>query len=226
MSFERTRLCTLAQNSGISEHILVVFAGVALEAFLLVAKVPSIQSITIIEQNPIAIQCIHSSIRMLRRNKALGTDSETIANKLVVLEGDAQEILPTLIEQHKYHRIIAPRPKEPGTLDGDTGTGSHGAEYLQLLLSLIVLPDTTTTTTTTTTRTTSGVIHWYDFVSEPEFASGCERTRQFIIEQVQIYNPNWNVDFRTIIKVGSTVAKRQLRICIDFCVLLINNNET
>ena len=98
----------------------------------------------------------------------------------------------------KFDRILAPRPKE-GKLDGDIGTGDGGEAFLKVLLRH--LKD-------------RGECHWYDFVADYEYPS-CNRTKSLIERLCE--EQGMSVEVLRSAHVGN-VAKRQLRVCLDFKV--------
>lgn len=190
MAQERLRIC---QQVARGEHVLVLFAGVAMEALQIAGRTQA-QSVTSIELNPAAVECAKRAHRMLERNKAV--KCKGAADRLEILEGDVLQILPTL-PQHHFDRILAPRPKE-GNMDGDIGNGDGGLDFLLMLLSVL--------------KSDGGECHWYDFVADHEYPL-CERTKHLIKGACQTQGVD--VEFLHVARVGS-VAMRQLRVCIDF----------
>ncbi|KAL9185209.1 hypothetical protein ACHAXT_002986 [Thalassiosira profunda] len=193
MAPERMRLC---QSVARGERVLVVFAGVGMEALQIVSRTEAREVLTI-ERNAVAVECLRRAQRMLERNKTVKCPDggKGAAERLSVREGDALEILPTL-ETSSFDRIIAPRPKE-GTRDGDLGTGDAGKQFLLAMLPLLKK---------------KGEVHWYDFAADHELPS-CERTRQTIQSACQALG--LDMEAIHVAKVGS-VAKRQFRVCVDF----------
>ena len=197
MAPERLRL---SQQVARGERVLVVFAGVGMEALQIVCRTEAKEVITI-EKNVIATECLRRSKRMLERNKTVtcpggGKGAE---ERLTIMEGDALEILPTL-ERSSFDRILAPRPKEGGTLDGDIGTGDSGKEFLLAMLPLLKL---------------KGECHWYDFAADHELPT-CQRTRDSI--QTACQSLGLEMEVIHVARVGS-VAKRQFRVCVDFRIV-------
>ena len=119
MAPERMRLC---QSVARGERVLVVFAGVGMEALQIVSRTEAHKVLTI-ERNAVAVECLRRAQRMLERNKTVKCPDggKGAAERLSIREGDAMEILPTL-ENSSFDRIIAPRPKE-GSLDGRSRNG-------------------------------------------------------------------------------------------------------
>jgi tRNA G37 N-methylase Trm5/tRNA(Phe) wybutosine-synthesizing methylase Tyw3 len=192
MGPERLRICRSVARG---ERILVLFAGVGMEALQLASRTEATEVVAI-ERNTIAVECARRGHRLLSRNKAVKTVGA--ADRLTIIEGDVLDVIPTL-EPGSYDRILAPRPKE-GNLDGDLGTGDGGLVFLDALLN-VLKPD-------------KGECHWYDFVADHEYPE-CSRTRQLlerICNQKQL-----KCEVIHVAKVGS-VAMRQLRVCIDFRV--------
>lgn len=197
MAQERLRICQKVQTG---ENVLVLFCGVGMDAMQIAGRTAASQ-ITAIDQNEIAIQCALRSRRMLERNKSV-PDSLAAAQRLNILLGDVREIVGTF-PRRSYDRILAPRPK--GKDDGDLGQGSFGREYLEVVLPIIRL---------------GGEFHWYDFVSDAEFPQ-CQRTRHFLQQVCQ--EQDLVAEILQILPVGS-VAKRQLRVCVDFRVAPLQNS--
>ncbi|KAL7467886.1 hypothetical protein ACHAXS_008108 [Conticribra weissflogii] len=199
MAPERLRL---SQQVARGERVLVVFAGVGMEALQIVARTEA-SEVLAIEKNEVAVECLRRAKRMLERNKTVTCPGggKGAMERLHIVEGDALEILPTL-EEGSFDRIVAPRPKE-GSSDGDLGTGDAGTVFLLAMLPLVKL---------------KGEVHWYDFAADHELPT-CERTR----ETVKGVCDKCGLDMEVIrvAKVGS-VAKRQLRICMDFRITGIN----
>jgi tRNA G37 N-methylase Trm5 len=193
MAQERLRIC---QQVARGEHILVLFAGVHMEAFQLAAKTEA-SSITTIELNPVAIQCAQRGKQLLERNSSLKNPKEK-ADKIQILEGDALELLPTLPLNH-YHRVLCPRPKE-GETDSDLSNTAGGRKFLEAMLPHL--------------RDDGGEVHWYDFIADHEYPT-VERTKR-LLEEVGDQN-GLSVEVLNVANVGS-VAMRQLRACIDFKV--------
>lgn len=192
MAQERLRLC---QQVARGEDVLVLFAGVGMEGFQIAGRTEA-SSVVTVELNEIAVQCAHRAHRMLERNKALKCDGA--AQRLKILQGDVIDILHGELLEAKFDRILAPRPKE-GAMDGDLGTGDGGEKFLEIIAPH--LKD-------------GGECHWYDFVADHEFPT-CDRSRALIERVCQ--EQNLRVEILHVANAGS-VAKRQLRVCIDFKV--------
>ena len=190
MAQERLRIC---QQVARGEHVLVLFAGVGMEAVQIAGRTEA-SSVLAIELNPVGIQCAHLAHRMLERNKAVKTKGAT--DRLQFIEGDVLDILPTLPRNH-YDRVLAPRPKE-GKLDGDLGCGDFGAQFLDALLPVM--------------KESGSECHWYDFASDIEFPA-CERTKKTIEDACT----RLSLQYQAIhVANAGSVAKRQLRVCVDF----------
>ena len=196
MAPERLRL---SQQVARGERVLVVFAGVGMEALQIVARTEA-KEVLVIERNAIACECIRRGKLMLSRNKTAPCpgSGKGAAERLNIVEGDALDVLPTL-EKEGYDRIVAPRPKE-GSLDGDLGTGDAGTHFLLAMLPLLKL---------------KGEIHWYDFAADHELPS-CNRTRKHLESVCKTLGIEMEVIH--VARVGS-VAKRQWRICVDFRII-------
>lgn len=192
MAHERLRICNLVARA---EEVLVLFAGVAMEALQIAGRTEATR-VTTIELNDVAVECTKRSKQTLERSS--GVKCPGAADRLNILHGDALRLLETLPCDH-YHRILAPRPKE-GTMDGDLGEGDAGAPFLSALLRVL--------------KHAGGECHWYDFVADHEFPT-CERSRTFI--EGICHEHNLHVQVLHVSKSGS-VAMRQLRVCIDFRV--------
>jgi tRNA G37 N-methylase Trm5 len=120
------------------------------------------------------------------------------ADRLKIIEGDALKVMNNL-EPNSFDRILAPRPKE-GAMDGDQGQGDGGLTFLRALLPLLK---------------NQGECHWYDFASDSELPQ-CERTRASIKKACDEIGVGFEVI--AITRCGS-IAKRQMRICMDFRVI-------
>jgi len=193
MAPERLRL---SQSVARGERVLVVFAGVGMEALQIVARTEA-KEVIAIERNEVAAECLRRAKRMLDRNKTATCPGggKGAAERLSIVEGDALDILPTL-EKSSFDRIVAPRPKE-GTSDGDMGTGDAGKEFLLAMLPLLKV---------------KGEVHWYDFAADHELPT-CDRTRQTV--QTVCQSLGLEMEVIHVAKVGS-IAKRQFRVCMDF----------
>lgn len=190
MGPERRRIC---QQVARGENVLVLFAGVGMEALQIAGRTEA-KEIVAVEWNQAAVSCAHKGHKLLARNKAVKCLGA--ADRLLIIEGNALDILPTLNLNH-FDRILAPRPKE-GSMDGDLGDGGRGAEFLDALLPVL--------------KEEGGECHWYDFCAEHEFPT-CDRTRRL----VESICSKHGLDVRIIhVANAGTVAKRQLRICMDF----------
>ena len=188
MGQERLRIC---QQVARGEDVLVCFAGVGMEAIQISGRTEA-SSVIAIELNEVAVLCAHRGHKMLANNKAVKTTGA--AERLEIIQGDVLEVLPSLNRQ--FDRILAPRPKE-GKLDGDLGSGDGGEGFLRVLLQHMK---------------DGGECHWYDFVADHEYPE-CDRTRLLIERVCEDYG--LVVEILHAAHVGS-VAKRQLRVCIDF----------
>ena len=192
MGPERLRIC---QQVARGEHVLVLFAGVAMESLQIAGRTEA-TSVTSIEINPVAVDCARRAHRMLKRNK--GVQCVGAAERLQIRQGNVLEILPTLARNY-FDRILAPRPKE-GAMDGDLGGGDGGKQFIEALLPVL--------------KQDGGECHWYDFVADHEFPE-CKRTRR-LIENV-CREQSLGIEVLHVARVGS-VAMRQLRVCVDFRV--------
>jgi len=190
MGPERLRIC---QQVARGEDVLVLFSGVGMDAMQIAGRTEA-SSIMAIELNPMAAECARRGQRMLQRNKSVKCVGA--ADRLQIVEGDVLEILPTLPKKH-YDRILAPRPKE-GNLDGDLGKGDGGTVFLEALIPLL--------------KEVGGECHWYDFAADHELPD-CERTRKGISRTCE--RMGYTMEVIHVARVGS-IAKRQIRICMDF----------
>jgi tRNA (guanine37-N1)-methyltransferase len=190
MGPERRRIC---QQVARGENVLVLFAGVGMEALQIAGRTEA-KEIVAVEWNQSAVSCAHKGHKLLARNKAVKCMGAT--DRLHIIEGNVLDILPTLKLNH-FDRILAPRPKE-GSMDGDLGDGDSGAEFLDALLPVL--------------KEEGGECHWYDFCAEHEFPT-CDRTRRLVESICSMHG----LGVRVIhVANAGTVAKRQLRICMDF----------
>lgn len=192
MGPERLRIC---QQVARGENVLVLFSGVGMDAMQIAARTEA--TVQAVELNPTAVECARRGQRMLVRNKAVKCAGA--ADRLAFIEGDAIEVMKTMQEK-SFDRILAPRPKE-GSLDGDLGSGDSGVGFLKALLPLL--------------KEEGGECHWYDFAADHELPL-CLRTKKTIetvAEELGI-----GVEIIHVAKVGS-IAKRQMRVCMDFRVL-------
>ena len=205
MGQERIRICEQIGRQK-EEHVLVLFAGVCMDAFQIAARTNAV-SVTAIESNDYAMECARKGHLLLERNKQCLHNQA--AQRLQIIHGDCLQVIPTLPLQY-YDRIIAPRPKE-GNLDGDqppplSGNddpsdttddrvgGSGGKEFLVALLSVL--------------QPNGGICHWYDFCADHEYPH-CTRTVQLLSETCQI-EYQYDIEIIHIAHVGS-IAKRQVR---------------
>ena len=196
MAPERLRL---SQQVARGERVLVVFAGVGMEALQIAARTEA-KEVLVIERNAVACECVRRGKLMLSRNKTAPCpgSGKGASERLDIIEGDALDVLPTL-EKESFDRIVAPRPKE-GSLDGDLGTGDAGTPFLLAMLPLLKL---------------KGEVHWYDFAADHELPN-CDRTRK----QLESVCKTLGLEMEVIhvARVGS-VAKRQWRVCVDFRII-------
>jgi tRNA G37 N-methylase Trm5 len=191
MAVERLRIC---QQVARGENVLALFCGVGMDAMQIAARTEA--TVLAVELNPVAIACAERGKELLPRNKSVKCAGA--ADRLTFIQGDAIDVMKSL-DDNSFDRIIAPRPKE-GNMDGDLGSGDGGAQYLEALLPL--LKD-------------QGECHWYDFAADHELPV-CLRTKG-TIEKV-CKKLSYEMDVIHVAKVGS-IAKRQLRICMDFRVI-------
>lgn len=192
MAHERLRICQLVARG---EDVLVLFAGIGMEGLQIAGRTEA-SSVLTVELNEVAVRCARRGHRMLERNKAVKCTGA--ADRLKILQGDVIDILRGELRNTHYDRILAPRPKE-GALDGDLGSGDGGEAFLETIIPY--LKD-------------GGECHWYDFVADHEFPE-CLRTR-YLIERV-CQQHGFMVKIVHSANAGS-VAKRQLRVCVDFKV--------
>lgn len=193
MGQERLRIC---QQVARGEQVLVLFSGVGMDALQLAGRTEA-SSVIAVELNEVGIQCLQRAHRMLERNKAVKCAGAS--DRLQIIHGDVLKVLPETLPKNHFDRILAPRPKE-GTLDGDLGSGDGGEEFLDVILPH--LKD-------------GGECHWYDFVADHEFPE-CERTRKLLDRICDQHN--LSIQVLHVANAGS-VAKRQLRVCVDFKVM-------
>jgi tRNA G37 N-methylase Trm5 len=218
MGQERIRICEqigVGNDDTEKEHVLILFAGICMDAFLIAARTDAI-SVTAIESNEHAIACARKGHLMLERNK-ICIDNHA-AQRLQIIHGDCLQVIPILPSKH-YHRIVAPRPKE-GNLDGnqpprdhdpsdesttadDTGSGG-GREFLIALLSVL--------------KPNGGICHWYDFCADHEYPQ-CVRTVQFLSDTCQT-EYQYDIEVVHIAHVGS-VAKRQVSYFLRFLIVTL-----
>lgn len=190
MGPERLRIC---QQVARGEHVLVLFAGVAMDAMQIAGRTEA-RSVVAVELNPNAVECARRAHRMLERNKAVKCVGA--AERIQIIEGNVMEIMPTL-KKGSFDRILAPRPKE-GSMDGDLGKGDGGVEFLEVLLPLL--------------REEGGECHWYDFAADHELPT-CERTCDTVSGICD--KMGLSMEVVHLARVGS-IAKRQHRVCLDF----------
>jgi len=191
MAPERIRIC---QQVARGENVLALFCGVGMDAMQIAGRTEA--TVLAVELNPIAAECARRGHRMLIRNK--GVKCQGAADRLKIIEGDALKVMNNL-EPNSFDRILAPRPKE-GAMDGDQGQGDGGLTFLRALLPLLK---------------NQGECHWYDFASDSELPQ-CERTRASIKKACDEIGVGFEVI--AITRCGS-IAKRQMRICMDFRVI-------
>ena len=191
MAAERLRIC---QQVARGEKVLALFCGVGMDAMQIAARTEA--TVLAVEINPVAVACAERGKELLVRNKAVKCAGA--AERLSFIQGDAIEVMKEL-EIASFDRILAPRPKE-GNMDGDLGNRDGGIQFLEVLLPL--LKD-------------QGECHWYDFAADHEIPD-CERTRNTI--QKVCDQLGYKMEVIHVAKVGS-IAKRQLRVCMDFRVV-------
>lgn len=189
MCQERNRIC---QQVSSGEHVLVLFCGVGMQALQILGRT-TVNKVTAIDQNTVAVTCARRGLELLSRNKILSS-RPAIPERLTILKGDALKLMSTF-NQQSFDRIISPRPKE-GLSDCDIGIGRGGIEFLIGLSPLLKI---------------DGTCHWYDFVADWEYPS-CERIKKRIQKACEICNVSLEVV--GVVKIGS-VAKRQWRVCLD-----------
>ena len=183
---ERQRLCQQVQPG---ERVLVAFAGCGPEVLQILTHTEAAH-ITSVELNGAAVKCLQRSLQMFREGqKNCPVD---------VFEGDICQVAKSLPSGY-FHRILAPRPKNPG--DGDLDLGDGGVEFLQSLLPLLA---------------DSGVCHWYDFAADWELPS-CERTCKILQAESTALGLNCNI-LRVAAANRRTIAERQYRVVADFQV--------
>jgi tRNA G37 N-methylase Trm5/tRNA(Phe) wybutosine-synthesizing methylase Tyw3 len=200
MGPERLRLC---QQVARGENVLVLFAGVGMEALQIAGRTEA-SSVLAVELNSAAVECAQRAHRMLERNKTVKCVGA--ADRMEIVQGDVFEVIPTL-RKNFYDRVLAPRPKE-GAMDGDLGSGDSGSAFLQALLPVM--------------KQDGGECHWYDFAADHEFPD-CDRTRRQI-EQV-CETQGLSMEVIHVANVGS-IAKRQLRVCMDFRIFPTTTSGT
>ena len=191
MAAERLRIC---QQVARGEKVLALFCGVGMDAMQIAARTEA--TVLAVEYNPVAIACAERGKQLLVRNKTVKCAGS--AERLTFIQGDAIEVMEQL-EPGSFDRILAPRPKE-GDMDGDLGSGNGGIQFLEVLLPL--LKD-------------QGECHWYDFAADHEFPH-CERTKNTILKVCD--QLGYQMEVINVAKVGS-IAKRQLRVCMDFRIV-------
>lgn len=187
------------------ERVLVLFAGVGLEALLIAGKT-EVASVTCVEVNAAACDCIRRGIKLMRRNPST---NENAADKLRVLEGDAMSVLTELAAGGEvFDRVIAPRPKNVGDeVDGDLHSNDIGGkEFLNQIVPIL-------------RRNGRAEVHWYDFAADWELPS-LERSKKGISDELLSVGGVKGVEFIWGGKASSmSVAKRQFRVCLDFRVV-------
>lgn len=182
---ERQRLCQQVQPG---ERILVAFAGCGPEVLQILSHTEAVQ-IAAVELNSAAVRCLQRSLQIKEGQKICPVE---------VFEGDIRQVAKGFPPGH-FHRILAPRPKNPG--DGDLEQGDGGAEFLQSLLPLLA---------------ESGVCHWYDFAADWELPS-CERTCKVLQAECSALGLNCNI-LRVAAANRRTIAERQYKVVADFQV--------
>jgi len=195
MGPERLRIC---QQVARGERVLVLFSGVGMDAMQIAGRTEA-SAVIAVELNPVAAECARRGKQLLVRNKAVKCPGA--ADRLRIVEGDVLDIIPTL-EPNSFDRVVAPRPKE-GKMDGDLGTGDGGLVFLEALLPLLKQ---------------QGECHWYDFAADHELPN-CTRTQNTISKACQ--KLGYQMEVLNVAHVGS-IAKRQVRVCMDFRIISKN----
>lgn len=232
MCHERQRICNQVQKD---ENVLVLFAGVCMEALLLAGRTRA-KSVVAMECNPAAITCARRSQRMLERNKTVLVPGA--AQRLEIVQGDVLQLLPNSIPKKSFNRILAPRPKL-GAQDGDLGcdvqkinnkdnsNNNASNQVSSSSSSAAAVAATSFLAALLPVLKDGGICHWYDFVADHEFPT-CLRIQNMLQETCSVVNDNTSDDLPRCIKVlhvanAGSVAMRQLRVCIDFCI--VPNND-
>ena len=190
LASERQRLCQEVQKD---ERILVAFAGCGPEVLQLLSHTEAAEVVAV-ELNAAAVKCLRRSLEMMH----LSSSDDVSYGRASVMEGDVRQVARTLPQQH-YHRILAPRPKNPG--DGDLDLGDGGQEFLDALLPLL---------------RDNGTCYWYDFAADWELPA-CERTRKILQDACARHHRECHVA-RVAAANRRTIAERQYRVVADFQV--------
>ena len=204
LSSERIRLCNAVSRN---ENVLSLFSGVGLEAIMIASK-REVESVTCVEINSVAVECMKKSLNLLVRNKSVAVKGggQAARDKVTVIEGDVNEVLldSELVQDNFYDRILCPRPKDTSSSDGDMGDGSAGKRILKLIARKMK---------------DRGEVHYYDFAADWELEGGLERTKADIRNAIEDESGR-KVEFLHAGKAGSgTIAKRQFRVVVDFRII-------
>ena len=230
LALERMRVCKCVARG---ERVLVLFAGCGPEA-LHVASRTEASLVVGVEMNEIAAKCFARGLETLARAK------KDNANRVRVVHADAlQDLQRRATLGERFDRVLAPRPKSrhdgeragadderaaaenaAGTMtqrrqsddhdDHDTearaaddaggGGGADGEHFLHALLPLLA---------------PGGEVHWTDFAADWELPR-CERTRAFL--NAACAKRGLHCEVLHSGRAGSSVAKRQYRVTVDFRV--------
>jgi tRNA (guanine37-N1)-methyltransferase len=142
LSFERMRITNLVTHD---ETILNMFAGVGCYS-ILIAKHRPIKHVFSIDLNPKAVELMKENVQLNR-----------VADKVIVIEGDAQDVISTRLKQ-SCNRVLMPLPEK-------------AYEYLESSLQAL--------------KGRNGIIHYYDVIFAEKGVDPIEKLKQRVERRLQ-----------------------------------------
>lgn len=209
MAAERFRLCqrvldqqniTSSRHAG--ENVLVLFGGVGMEALLLAFHTP-VQSVTVVDQNLVAMECAARGVRQLqRKHPTAAAKLRLVTADVMQRENEENGNCDGGVEEEQeqphddwysttYDRILVPRPKLSCEKEDQALKES-------IWKRVVALADPVRCH-----------VHWYDFCPPHEAPQ-----THWMEQQMIGSNSGRAVRVEHVARVGS-VAHRQNRVCID-----------
>jgi tRNA (guanine37-N1)-methyltransferase len=161
LSFERMRIANLV-NYG--ETVLNMFAGVGCYS-IIIAKHRPIKHVFSIDLNPEAVELMKENVQLNR-----------VADKVTVIEGDAQDIISTQLKQ-SGNRVLMPLPEK-------------AFEYLESAIQAL--------------KEGKGIIHFYDVIFAKKSEDPIEKLIQRIEPKLQELSSAFTIHSSRVVRmVGS-----------------------